>query len=165
LACAVTDTDRGQLVACQDTVSSPFGSATSVSDAVTVEVPPPPPPPTATPKLTKLSVSPSSVHRGHKAHVKFTLSASARVTFKLQRKTRGTKSGSKCVARKGSSHRHGSSCTRLVGAIGAPKAVSGTTGANSVSWTPSKKLGAGSYVLSATPSHGKTSTKTFTIRR
>jgi len=162
----VTDADRGQLVACQDHVSSPFGAANSLSAAVTVEIPTPPPGngSTTTPRLTKLSVSPSSVRRGHRAHVKFTLSAAARVTFKLQRKTRGTKAGSKCVARKGT-HHHGSSCTRLVGATGAPKAVSGKSGSNSVSWTPKKSLAVGSYVLSATPSHGKTVTKTFTIRR
>jgi hypothetical protein len=164
----VTDPDRGQLVACQDTVSTPFGSATSLSDPVTVEVLPPPPPPggttaTTTPKLSKLSVSPSSARRGHKAHVKFTLNTAAKVTFKLQRKTRGTKSGAKCVKRTGS-HRHGASCSRLVSVTGAPKSVSGKSGSNSESWTPSKKLAAGSYVLTATPSHGKAVTKTFTVK-
>ena len=114
--------------------------------------------------MTKLRVSPSAIRRGHKGHVTFTLSAAAKVTFKLQRKTRGTKVGKSCVKRT-HSHRHGASCTRLVGATGAPKAVSAKQGSDSLSWTPSKSLSPGSYVLTATPAHGRAATKTFTIRR
>jgi hypothetical protein len=170
--------DIGHALSCTDTISNIYGSASATSLVVTVDPPPPPPSGPAdqggaggpgptratTPKLTKLRVSPSSIRRGHKGHVTFTLSAAAKVTFKLQRKTRGTKVGKACVKRT-HSHRHGASCTRLVAATGAPKAASAKQGSDSVSWTPSKSLSPGSYVLTATPAHGHAVTKTFTIRR
>ena len=82
---------------------------------------------TTTPKLTKLRLSPSSIRRGRKGRVTFTLSAAAKVTFKLQRKTRGTKVGKSCVKRT-RSHRHRASCTRLVKAGGAPQRDLGEDG-------------------------------------
>ncbi len=150
----------------------------SASAPQTVVVSPPPPP-----ALSKLRVSPSTFKAaGHKVHGRcvtatsknkrakscllatklkatYTLSAAAKVSFKLALKTTGRKVRGRCVkaTRK---NKHAAKCTLLVGVrktITRPAA----TGSNTFSFTGT--LAAGTYQLTGTPAGGSARTVSFRV--
>jgi hypothetical protein len=151
--------------------------------------PPPPPPPPPTPSLSGLSVSPhrSSIAgrkvNGHcvkrtkknKAHtscqrpinlkVRYKLNVAAAITFTLQAESPGRKVKGKCVKQTPQNDKHHTKCT-LTKKIDGSLTTAGTVGANAFTFNGKiarRKLAAGSYVLTATPTGGKPQTAKFTI--
>jgi Tol biopolymer transport system component len=128
--------------------------------------PPPGPPPTTTPDttaptITGLKVSPATFRVSSKStavsakrkrapkgtRIRFTLSEAAKVSLKIERKGKGRKKGSKCVAKR----KTGKRCT-LYKAKGSLRRT-GKAGANSVAFSGrigSKKLAKGRYRITAT---------------
>ena len=83
--------------------------------------------------------------------VSFSLSEASKVTFTVQRKARGRRSGRRCVAPK-RSNRKKKRCTRYV-AVRGSFTVNGTSGKNTFTFRGRmnrRKLGAGSYRLTGT---------------
>ncbi len=116
----------------------------------------------APPVLSALSLSPSRFHVGGThggTTVRFTLSAAARVTLRVQRLTTGHRHGSRCTTRG-----HGKACA-LIATVGS-LTVSGRRSANRVRFSGRLKghaLKLGRYRVTATPAHGRARTATFTV--
>jgi hypothetical protein len=91
------------------------------------------------------AISAKQVRKG--ARIKFTLSEAAKVSLKIERKGKGRRKGSKCVARR----QTGKRCT-LYTSKGTLRR-GGTAGANTVAFSGrigSKKLAKGRYRITAT---------------
>jgi CSLREA domain-containing protein len=136
--------DAGHELVCRQTATNAYGSATGDSIGVAVTAAPTPAGGNnggATPTISNLKIKPKTLHRRTKAKVTFTLSAPARVTFKLCK-------------------RKGKKCKRVK--KGAPKALQGKQGANRVT-LKAKGLKRGRYRLTATPAGGKGARVSFRV--
>ncbi|MDX6659093.1 MAG: hypothetical protein QOH62_3886 [Solirubrobacteraceae bacterium] len=136
---AIPAADVGHTLACRMTATNAYGSASSDSAGVPVNAAPTPPVvvpaggAVAIAKLSRFKISPKKLHGATKAKVTFTLSAPAKVAFTLCR-------------------RSGKKCNRVT--KGAPKALAGKKGANTVR-LKAKGLKRARYRLSAKPAGGK----------
>jgi hypothetical protein len=137
---AIPPADAGHAIACRQTAANAYGSASADSAAVSVTAAPQPPG-GGPAKLTKLKIRPKTLHRRTKAKVTFTLSAPARVTFKI------------CKVK-------GKKCKRLK--KGAPKALQGKRGPNTTR-LKAKGLKRGRYRLTATPAGGTARRASFRV--
>jgi hypothetical protein len=135
---AIPAADAGHSLACRQTATNAYGSASADSVAVAVAASGTP---NAKPKLSKLKIKPKTLHRKTKAKVTFTLSAPARVTFKICK-------------------RKGKKCKRVK--KGAPKALQGKQGTNRVR-LKAKGLKPGRYRLTATPTGGTGARVSFRV--
>jgi hypothetical protein len=162
---AVTAGDVGQQLACRQTVLNAFGTATGTSNTVTGHAGSSGPGNSGNggPKLTGLKLSPSKFRTGHGTTITFTLGVAASVSFVVQRREPGVRSGKRCVA-PSKKHRHGKRCTRLVRAHGAPHTGTESAGSVRLKWKP-HGLKPGKYELTATPSGGHSATAAFTIQK
>ena len=174
-----TAADVGHQLACRQTASYPLPfsvTATATSASITVQPAPPPPP---TPALSALHISPrmftltgrrvggrcqpsSRFNSGERPcirrvalTVRFTLSASATVTFAIERTLAGRLTRGRCSAPTRNDRRH-RACTRVVMLRGTI-ALAGVAGADAFTVTGNigrHALGPGSYRLLATPTIG-----------
>lgn len=151
--------------------------------------PAPSPPPPPNPSLSKLTIAPhalsiagrtvkgrclkpthkneghKSCHRPIKLRISYSLNVAATITFTLQAKSPGRKVHGKCVKSTRKTRRHHANCT-ITNRIRGSLTKKGTAGANAFTFNgkiAGRRLGAGSYVLTATPAGGKPSRATFTI--
>jgi hypothetical protein len=159
----VTAADVGHGLACRQTAVNAFGTATATSFSVTATAGPAPKPTPTLSKLTDLKLNPSKFRRGHRTTITFTLSLSASVSFAVQRREHGVRSGKRCVA-PSKKHHHGKRCTRLVKVRGAPQKGNESAGPVRLSWKPHAQK-PGKYELTATPAGGQGATVTFTIQK
>ena len=109
----------------------------------------PPPGDSAAPALTGLTITPRTFKSGHFATVKFKLSESARVTFRLERAKKGHRSGKRCVP--GAARKHACKYFKL---LGGSFGTDGKLGANTYHYNgrlKGVKLAAADYRLIATP--------------
>ena len=115
-------------------------------------------------KPTKKNNGNKHCRRAIKLRVSYTLSASATVTFTVQRVTTGRNVGGKCV-KQTQNNKHHAKCARLISVSGRITHA-GAAGANHFTFTGKiggANLGAGTYRLTATPTAGAARTVTFTI--
>lgn len=136
--------DAGHALACRQTATNAYGSASADSASVAVTAPPGQGQgPAAPPKLSNLKIRPRTLHHRTKAKVTFTLSAPAKVTFKICK-------------------RKGKTCKRIK--KGTPKSLQGKQGANRRRFG-AKPLKPGRYRLTATPAGGKGVRVSFRVVR
>ena len=112
-------------------------------------VPPPAPPKPAAAKLKNVVLS--------KSRLLYTLDKATKLTLRIQRADRGRTKGKACSTRA----RTGKRCTKLTTVI--TKHISAKRGAGHLT-IPRGALRRGSYRVSLTPTGGKATTKSFTIK-
>jgi hypothetical protein len=160
----VSAADVAHGLACLQSVANAFGSASATSSTLIATAGSAKPGPNLTAvKLTGLKLSPSKLHSGHSTTITFTLSVAASVSFLVQRREHGIRSGKRCVT-PSKKHRHGKRCTRLIKARGAPHAGVQPAGPVRLKWKP-HGLKPGKYKLTATPAGGQGTTITLTIQK
>jgi hypothetical protein len=159
------------------------GSNSIIAAVVDLPQPPPPPPggPTAKPAVSKLKLSRTVFAQGSKlatvskvkkhkvgTTISFNVSLQASTTFTFSLKTKGFRSGKRCVAHKPKGHKKAKRCARFV-KKGTLK-FSTAAGAHKVHFegrlSRKKRLKPGSYRLSvvSTNSVGKSPAKTASFR-
>jgi hypothetical protein len=138
--------DAGHQLACQVVASNPYGSASQVSASVLVPASGGGAADTVAPRISRFSIKPSAFRVGRSATVGFTLSEAARMSFTVERRSVGHRSGGRCRPGRGARR-----CVRYVKLRGSLTRA-GKKGAGSFRWNGrlrGKALKPGRYRLVA----------------